>query len=157
MDITTLLSTDRIIFEDEVSSMKKAFEQLSRLLHQGSPENQISADEIFDALTSREKLGSTALGNGIAIPHTCMEIPEPVAALLVTEEGIKMDSPDKKPVHFLLALLIPSQNSQVYKPLLKELAANINHKGLYQAMLEHRSPAQTLRHISSLFITDIAA
>ncbi len=83
MDITTLLSTDRIIFADEVSSMKKAFEQLSRLLCRDLQNSDACADEVFDVLTSREKLGSTALGNGIAIPHACMNIPEPVAALLV--------------------------------------------------------------------------
>lgn len=157
MDITTLLSTDRIVFEDEVSSTKKAFEQLSRLLHQDNPDSDLSADDVFDELTSREKLGSTALGNGIAIPHTCMDIPEPIAALLVTEEGIKMDTPDKKPVHLLFALLIPRQNSKRYQLLLKEIAANINQKGLYQEMLEHQSPSRALDHISSLFITDIAA
>jgi PTS system nitrogen regulatory IIA component len=157
MDITTLLSTDRIIFEDEVSSMKKAFEQLSRLLYRENPDSELSADDIFDVLTSREKLGSTALGNGIAIPHACMDIPEPIAALLITEEGIKMDTPDKKPVHLLFALLIPSQNSKIYQPLLKEIAANINQKDLFRAMIEHRSPTLALEHISSLFITDIAA
>lgn len=157
MDITTLLSTDRIIFEDEVSSMKKAFEQLSRLLCRDLPDNDPCANTVFDVLTSREKLGSTALGNSIAIPHACVDIPEPVAALLVTDEGIKMDTPDKKPVHLLLALLIPSSNSKSYRPLLKEIAANINQKDLYQAMLEHQSPVLALEHISSLFITDIAA
>lgn len=157
MDIATLLSTDRIIFEDEVSSMKKAFEHLSRLLQRGESEDEPGADAAFDALTSREKLGSTTLGNGIAIPHACMDIPEPIAALLVTEEGIKMDAPDKKPVHLLLALLIPKDNSPMYQPLLKELAANINRKGLYENFLTHQNPSLTLDHISSFFITDIAA
>lgn len=157
MDIATLLSTDRIIFEDEVSSMKKAFEQLSRLLQRSEAEHAPGADAVFDALTSRERLGSTTLGNGIAIPHACMDISEPVAALLVTDEGIKMDAPDKKPVHLLLALLIPRDNNREYHPLLKDLAANINRKGLYDDFLQHRNPDLTLSHISSLFITDIAA
>lgn len=157
MDMATLLSTDRIIFEDEVSSMKKAFEQLSQLLQQGGAEAESDADAVFDALTSREKLGSTALGNGIAIPHACMDISSPIAALLVVEEGLKMDTPDKKPVHLLLALLLPKDNSQAYRGLLKDLTANINRKGLYEDFISHRDPALTLDHISSLFITDIAA
>lgn len=157
MDIATLLSTDRIIFEDEVSSMKKAFEQLSQLLQQDRSEEEPDADAVFDALTSREKLGSTALGNGIAIPHACMDITAPVAALLVMEEGLKMDTPDKKPVHLLLALLLPKNKNQACRNLLKDLTANINRKGLYEDFISHRNPTLTLDHIASLFITDIAA
>lgn len=157
MDIVTLLSTDRIAIETEVSSTKRTFEILSDLLCRDTSDSEMCTESVFDALVSREKLGSTALGNGIAVPHTCMPIEEPKAALLLMEEGLKMDAPDKKPVHLLVVLLIPETNNHTYRPLLRELTLTINRKGLYQDLLEYKDPSQVLDYLSSLFIRDIAA
>ncbi|MEZ5480069.1 MAG: PTS sugar transporter subunit IIA [Thiolinea sp.] len=157
MDIVTLLSTDRIVFEPEVSSKKRAFEVLSGLLCRDIRDHELSADSVFDALTSREKLGSTALGNGIAIPHACMPTPDPQAAMLILEEGIKMDAPDKKPVHLLLALLVPQDNHEACRPLLRELTIHLNRRDLVQQFLQYREPRHALDYLSSLFIRDIAA
>ena len=157
MDIVTLLSTDRILFETEVSSKKRAFELLAGLLHRGIENTAMTIDNLFDSLISREKLGSTALGNGIAIPHACTAIDEPVAALLLIEEGLKMDAPDKKPVHFLLALLVPQEQSELYRSMLKELTFTLNRKDLVAQLLQYQDPRLAMDYLASLFIRDIAA
>lgn len=157
MDIVTLLSTDRIIFEAEVSSTKRAFELLSERLCHDTHISELSVDNVFDALVSREKLGSTTLGNGIAIPHACIEISEPRAALLALEEGLDIDTPDKKPVHVMLALLVPRNNSDIYRPLLAELTASINRRDLIQQIIQYQDARLTLDFLSSLFIRDMAA
>ena len=155
MDIATLLSTDRIIFTPEVSSTKRAFELLSERLCHDLHVSELSVDSVFDALVAREKLGSTALGNGIAIPHACTDINQARAALLVLEEGLSMDTPDKKPVHMLLALLVPENNSARYRPLLSELTSGINRRDLAQQVIQYQDPRLTLDLLSSLFTADI--
>ena len=155
MDIATLLSTDRIIFTTEVSSTKRAFELLSERLCHDIHVSELSVDRVFDVLVTREKLGSTALGNGIAIPHACTEIEAPRAALLVLEEGLNMDTPDKKPVHLLLALLVPKTNSSSYRPLLSELTGSINRRDLVQQIIQYQDTRLTLDLLSSVFTADI--
>ncbi len=155
MDISTLLSTDRMTFTTEVSSTKRAFELLSERLCHDIHVSELSVDNVFDALVAREKLGSTALGNGIAIPHACTDITHPRAALLVLEEGLHMDTPDKKPVHILLALLVPELNSASYRPLLSELTSSINQRDLAQQIVQYQNARLTLDLLDSLCTTDI--
>ena len=157
MDIATLLSTDRIIFETEVSSTKRAFELLAERLCHDTHISELSVNLVFDALVSREKLGSTTLGNGIAIPHACTELSEPRAALLALEEGLSMDTPDKKPVHVFIALLVPTNESDSYRPFFSELASTINRKDLVQQITQYQDPRLTLDFLSSLFFRDMAA
>ena len=93
MDIIGLLSPDRIACKQEVNSKKRAFEMLAKLLV--TAQSQVSQDEVFDALMNREKLGCTALGNGVSIPHARLPIARPRAAILSLKEGIPLDAPDK--------------------------------------------------------------
>jgi len=157
MDIVTLLSMDRIACETEVSSKKRAFEQLAGLLSHEGTEDGFTHEAVFDALVAREKLGSTALGNGIAIPHASMSIPYAKAALLTVAEGIVMDTPDKKPVHLLLALLVPDEHTDAYQPLLSELTQTLNRKTFHQTVLQLNEPRLILDYLASLFVRDIAA
>lgn len=157
MDIVTLLSTDRIECESELSSKKRAFEKLAELLsHEGS-EDGFENEAVFNALIAREKLGSTALGNGIVLPHASLNVAYAKAALLLLDESIDMDTPDKKPVHLLLALIVPKDQTETYQPLLSELAIVLNRKGLVKTLLELGEPELILGYLSSLFEQKIAA
>lgn len=157
MDIVTLLSMERVACVNELSSKKRAFEKLAELLsHQGS-ELGFEDEVVFNALIAREKLGSTAMGNGIVLPHASLNVPEARAALLLLEEGIEMDTPDKKPVHVLLALIVPNGQAEAYQPLLSDLAMILNRKTLAKTLLELREPALVLDYLSSLFVQKIAA
>ncbi|TXH67290.1 MAG: PTS sugar transporter subunit IIA [Thiothrix sp.] len=157
MNIVTLLSTDRVTCIDELSSKKRAFEKLAVLLSQEDSELGFDHESVFNALIAREKLGSTALGNGIVLPHASLNVPEAKAALLLLEEGIEMDTPDKKPVHLLLALIVPNGQAEDYQPLLSDLAIVLNRKTLAKTLLELGDPALILDYLSSLFVQKIAA
>lgn len=157
MDIVTLLSTDRMAYEPELSSKKRAFEKLAELLSHEGHEDGFENETIFNALIAREKLGSTALGNGIALPHASLKVSYAKAALLLLEESITMDTPDKKPVHLLLALIVPKDQAESYQPLLSELAIVLNRKGLTKTLLELGEPELILGYLSSLFEQKIAA
>ncbi|EIJ33830.1 PTS sugar transporter subunit IIA [Thiothrix nivea] len=149
MDITTLLSPERVSCETEVSSKKRAFEQLAALLVTGYA--GLEAETIFHALINREKLGSTAIGNGVAIPHACLPIPQPLGALLVLEDGIKMDAPDKKPVQLFLAILAPANEAPNYSELITRLTGTLLQKSLIEQMCRYNDRQGMLDQFRAFF------
>jgi len=149
MDITTLLSPERIACELDVSSKKRAFEKLAKML--ASAQDALDMETVFEALINREKLGSTALGNGIAIPHACLSIAQPCGALLLLEEGVKMDAPDKKPVQLFMAILVPASNVPDFSPLITELTGFLSQKSLTEQLREIHEPSAILDYLSAYF------
>ncbi|WP_018232433.1 PTS sugar transporter subunit IIA [Thioalkalivibrio thiocyanodenitrificans] len=121
MNISDLLAPDRVVCSNEVSSKKRAIEMLSELLASSSPE--LAVGEIFDSLLSRERLGSTGLGRGVAIPHGRVSgIDNAVAAMLKLDRGVDYDAPDKEPVDILFALLVPRESTDEHLQILATLA-----------------------------------
>ncbi|SEA83817.1 MAG: PTS sugar transporter subunit IIA [Candidatus Thiothrix putei] len=149
MDMTTLLSAARIACKPDVSSKKRAFEQLAEMLALGQP--NLEAEAIFDALTNREKLGSTAIGNGVAIPHACMSIHQPCGALLLLEDGVKMDTPDKKPVQLFMAILVPANQAPDYSELITQLTSTLIQKSLIEQICCYQDTQTMLDHFLELF------
>ncbi len=120
MHMSKLIDLDHISVDPEVSSKKRAIELLSHLLSQGS---EHSGNEIFDVLLGRERLGSTALGEGIAIPHGRIKgLKQPLGAFIKLHEGIDYDSPDKRPVDLLFTLIVPENCTEDHLRILAQLA-----------------------------------
>jgi PTS system nitrogen regulatory IIA component len=162
MDIATLLAPERIAYAQEISSRKRVFERLAELLV--NAQDDLSAEAVFDALTNREKLGSTALGNGVALPHTSIAIPEARGALLLLEEGLKMDAPDKKPVQVFMAILVPTDKASDFSPCITELASILLQKPLLEQLQHYREPDDILTYFNGLlspppqyYVTALAA
>lgn len=121
MNISELLTPERIVCTAEVSSKKRALEMLSELLASSSAE--LVEGEIFDSLLSRERLGSTGLGHGVAIPHGRVTgIDNAVAAMLKLDRGVDYDAPDREPVDILFALLVPQESTDEHLQILASLA-----------------------------------
>jgi PTS system nitrogen regulatory IIA component len=121
MQITKLLEPDRIACQQGSTSKKRALETLSKLLASGLP--GFTDGEIFDSLIGRERLGSTGLGKGVALPHGRMKgLDAPVAALLTLEQGIDFDAIDDQPVDLLFALLVPEESTDDHLKILAQLA-----------------------------------
>lgn len=155
MEIATLLAPQRIVYATEVSSKKRAFEYLATLLAneaEAYSATEISATAIFDALSNREKLGSTAIGNGVAIPHACLPVKQPYAAVLLLDEGIKMDTPDKKPVCLFMAILVPSNTAVDYAELMTQLTKTLMQKTIVEQIFCYQTePAQLWEQFRTLF------
>lgn len=149
MDILSLFSPERIACETEVSSKKRAIERLATML--ANAQSGISTKTVFDALINREKLGSTTLGNGVAIPHACLPISNPSAALLLLQEGIGMDAPDKKPVQLFVALLVPNNRESSHADLITELAGVLQHKSTMEQLEQLHSPSSLMDYLTVLF------
>ncbi len=122
MEISQLLSAERVVCNVAVSSKKRALEAASNLLAEvcGASMSDI---EIFDGLIAREKLGSTGLGHGVAIPHGRFnDVTEAVAVFIKFEQGIDFDAIDGAPVDLVFALMVPQESTEEHLQLLASLA-----------------------------------
>jgi len=121
MNITSLLSLERIACRNDVGSKKRLLEQLGELLASSSP--ALSQHEIFDALLNREKLGSTGLGKGVAIPHGRVAgLERPLCALIKLAPALDFDATDGEPVDLVFALLVPENSTEEHLQVLSTIA-----------------------------------
>jgi PTS system nitrogen regulatory IIA component len=119
MKLTEILSAERVVSGTAVTSKKKALEELSNLLATGAA--NLGQHEVFNSLTSREKLGSTGLGHGVAIPHGRVAgVDRSVGAFMRIKHPVDYDSHDGNPVDLIFGLLVPQTATEAH---LKHLAA----------------------------------
>jgi PTS system nitrogen regulatory IIA component len=115
------LSEERCAVDVDSSSKKRTFEYLSEQLAAAVP--SLDPREIFECLINRERLGTTALGKGIAIPHGRVAgIEQPVAAFIRLRQSIDCDAVDRQPVDLMFALLVPEASSDQHLQILAHLA-----------------------------------
>lgn len=146
MDIRDILAFNSIASQSQCESKKSALELLSQL----ATANIITLDalKVFDALIERERLGSTALGHGVAIPHARIGgISQPIAALVQLKAPIDFDAPDEEYVDILLALLLPIDNHDENLQLLSSLAARLKNDSYREALRDAKNN-QALRDVA---------
>ncbi|MEX1200636.1 MAG: PTS sugar transporter subunit IIA [Methylophaga sp.] len=106
-----LVNADNISYHDEATSKKRVLENLSRLLAANS--EALSAEKIFQVLLERERLGSTGLGKGVAIPHARVpDLIHTVAAMLTLSEPVDFEASDGQPIDIAFGLLVPEEDSE---------------------------------------------
>ncbi len=121
INLATFISPEAVINLEALSSKKRALEQLAALLVDVNPE--LKRDEVFDALMERERLGSTALGKGVAIPHSRLPgLTRASIAMIKLDQGIDFDAPDNQPVDVLVALIVPDESNEEHLRILAGLA-----------------------------------
>jgi len=122
MKLEQLISKDSVVCNADISSKKRALELLAELLAKESAVADSFA--IFQHLTEREKLGSTCLGHGVAIPHTrTSSNDKAIGAFIKLDQGIDFDSPDNKPTDLLFALMVPEHYTDEHLEILSGLAS----------------------------------
>lgn len=131
--IAPLLPPTHILLDVEAGSKKRLFERIGELFE---TRNALSHDTIFDSLLAREKLGSTALGHGIAIPHGRIKgLKQASGALVRLKTPIAFDAPDNAPISLLFILLVPIQATDQHLQILGELAQMFSDRQLREALL----------------------
>jgi len=121
MIISDILTPERILCHVQASSKKRVLEYFSKLLAQET--SSLTSYDVFEGLLGRERLGSTAIGKGVAIPHARVaQCNVTLAAFLQLENGIDFDSIDKKPVDLLFALMVPENSTDEHLEILAQLA-----------------------------------
>ena len=136
--ISKLLPLANVVVGLETTSKKRVFEQAGLLFENNQG---IARVKVFDSLFARERLGSTGLGDGIAIPHGRIKgIEDAVAALIRLEQPVAFDAPDGKPVGLLLFLLVPEQATQQHLEILSEVAEMLSDESMRNTLLNEREP-----------------
>ncbi|MGZ8254134.1 MAG: PTS sugar transporter subunit IIA [Burkholderiaceae bacterium] len=136
--ISRLLPAPNILLDLPASSKKRAFEQAGLLFENNQG---VARAKVFDSLFARERLGSTGLGQAVAIPHGRIKgLKEAVAAFVRVAEPIPFDAPDGQPVSVMIFLLVPEQASQAHLDLLSELAQMLSDKAFRQSLIDAPTP-----------------
>lgn len=121
MSVADLLSTERVQLRADLRSKKRVLEELAALLSQAA--SKLDKQDIFISLINREKLGSTGLGGGVAIPHGRVRgLDTPVGALLRLKPGVDYEANDGQPADLVFGLLVPEQATDTHLRILRALA-----------------------------------
>lgn len=118
--IAKLLPEAHILLDLDAGSKKRAFEHAGIVFENSLG---IARATVFESLFARERLGSTGLGQGIAIPHGRIKgLKQASGALLRLQQAIPFDAPDGAPVNLLFVLLVPEQATEEHLQILSEVA-----------------------------------
>ena len=140
--VAQILPLSNVVVDMDLSSKKRVFEQAGLLFENN---HSIARAQVFDSLFAREKLGSTGLGQGVAIPHGRIKhLRDAVAAFIMTDNPIPFDAPDGESVNLIFVLLVPERATDLHLQLLSELAQMFSDKA-FRAQLR-TSGEPTLIH-----------
>ena len=145
--VAKLLTPAHIALDLQLSSKKRLFEQAGLLF-----ENQdgVARSLVFDSLFARERLGSTGLGQGVAIPHGRIKgLKEARGAFLRLAQPVPFDAPDGNPVNLVFVLLVPEKATEKHLQILSELAQMFSDKALREAMMSAPDAAALHQLISA--------
>ncbi|HJL60780.1 MAG TPA: PTS sugar transporter subunit IIA [Pseudomonadales bacterium] len=134
MTIESILSPERTHCGISASSKKRALEEITVKLAGTTP--GVEAEELFDKLINREKMGTTAIGNGIAIPHCRLEGCEEITGGLFTlEHPVDFEAFDDRPVSVLFVLLVPAEEVDEHLQVLAMLAKRFESASYRESLI----------------------
>ena len=156
MNLKDLVGSDSVICNADVVSKKRALELLASLLA-GKTEANKSFD-IFQLLTEREKLGSTSLGHGIALPHARTDLcKHAIGVFIRTKNGIDFDSPDHQPTDLLFALMVPEHYTDEHLNILAELASMFNDENFCKNLRSAGNDAELHQRLTNWDVSSLAS
>jgi PTS system nitrogen regulatory IIA component len=141
MKLSEILAPGCIRLDSDATSKKRVLESASQLL--ADTDEGLSPREVFDCLIAREKLGSTGLGQGVAIPHGRIAgLDKTIGVFLRLPRGVDFDAPDNEPVDLVFALLVPEESTEEHLQVLASIASYFDSKGSGDALRVDISPQQ---------------
>ena len=133
MDVTEIITPARTFTQVEGTSKKRVLENAAGLIAQHAPE--FTANELFDNLINRERLGSTGIGKGVAIPHCRTKHCHGVfGALFKLQEPVDFDAIDNEPVDMMFVLLVPEEATEEHLQLLSQIAQRFSDENVRDGM-----------------------
>ena len=135
LTIDNILVPELTLCRVPASSKKRVLEFIAEKIHQ--QDETLSDTEIFNNLIARERLGSTGIGQGIAIPHCRLEGLDRVIGVLMTlDESVEFDAIDNQPVDLVFALIVPKEATSEHLELLSQLAEKFNERSFCNRLRE---------------------
>jgi PTS system nitrogen regulatory IIA component len=145
--VAKLLPPSNILLDLEVTSKKRLFEQVGLLFENNQG---IARSLVFDSLFARERLGSTGLGQTVAIPHGRIKgLKEAVGAFVRLATPVPFDAPDGKPVSLVFVLLVPEHATEQHLHILSELAQMLSDSELRERFVADSDPGELHSHIAA--------
>ncbi|WP_213679222.1 PTS sugar transporter subunit IIA [Saccharospirillum alexandrii] len=139
-----VLTVERVFVGAFGASKKRVLQTLAERLASAVP--GVTELDLFDQLIARERLGSTGLGQGIALPHCRLaNIDRPVAALVKLDEAVDFESPDRQPVDLMFALVVPEAATDEHLQLLAAVVERFNDSETVAALRDTRDPDELYR------------
>jgi len=141
--VAQLFSSNDVLLDLDVRGKQQLFEAIGRLWEE---RHGMVAAEVVESLTARENLGSTGLGQGVAIPHARVKgLSEAVAAFVRPKNPIEFDSPDGRPVDSCFVLLVPAQATEKHLRILADVAEMLSNTGFREKLAEAKSEEEVHR------------
>lgn len=145
--LSQILPPTQVVVHVEATSKKRAFEEAGLLFENLQGLNRAL---VTDSLFARERLGSTGLGHGVAIPHGRIKgLKSPMAAVFLLQSPIGFDAPDEQAVALLIFLLVPEAATQKHLEILSEIAELLSDSSLREQLKTSDDAAALHQRIAS--------
>lgn len=145
--LASILTPEHVLVHVEASSKKRSFEEAGLLFENL---HGLSRALVTDSLFSRERLGSTGLGHGVAIPHGRIKgLKAPMAAIFRLASAIGFDAPDELPVSLMIFLLVPEAATQKHLEILAEIAEMLSDTELREKLVASTSSTEVFELIAA--------
>ena len=147
MTISALLSPQRIFLDVEISSKKKLLELIANIV---ADQTRLAESTIYNNLLNRERLGSTGLGQGFAVPHARLEnLDETVGCFFRLKDPVNFEAPDHQPVDLLFTIVIPEEATEEHLLILSSLAGIFSQTDVCEAIRNAGSRDEIAQIINS--------
>ena len=141
------LEDSHISINDESKTKKSILEKISDIL---SKPSGIKSNVIFNKLYEREKLGSTSIGKGVAIPHARIkDIEYPFVSIIILDEPVDFDNIDDLDVNIVVSIIVPEDNFNDHLELLSQLSEKLDNPEIRKALRNARNSKQIISNLSS--------
>ncbi len=147
MTISTLLSPERIFINTEITSKKRLLEFIA---NQVSDQYQLTQATLYNNLLDRERLGSTGLGKGFAVPHARLaDLENAIGLFIKLENPINFEAPDNEPVDLVFTIIIPDHATDQHLQTLSALAKVFSQASVCEAIRKASSSDEVVNIIDS--------
>lgn len=149
MNFSNLIKIDQIQININARSKKKALETISQIVSDNY--HQYQSNKIFEIFIERERLGSTGIGHGVALPHGRLSGCKKAIGFFVTlVDGVDFDAIDKQKVRFIFALLVPENSTQEHLNILSKLAQFFRREENRKIIEQSTSPEAIYKLLTNL-------
>lgn len=147
MTISALLSPQRIFLDTEISSKKKLLELIANIV---ADQTHLSESQIYGNLLNRERLGSTGLGQGFAVPHARLnQLDKTLGCFFRLKEAVNFEAPDNLPVDLVFTIIIPDEATEEHLLILSSLASIFSREEICDAIRKASSKDEIAQIILS--------
>ena len=155
IDLHRVLYPDCTRADVQAASKKSALEQAARMMAKRNPE--VDARRLLRELLARERLGSTGLGGGVAVPHCRTQCERPLAAFMRLAQSIDFDAPDDRRVDLIFTLVVPDDAAQVHLDIFSVLVTVLNEPGNPIRLRRAEDSLALFREVMAMVDGEVAA